>query len=125
VHRKAKILVVDDSKVMRRIVARCLNSLGFKNISEAGNGIEALDVVENDGVDLVLTDWCMPKMYGIDLLRALRSNPGTEKLPVVMITAEAQEHLIEEAMAAGASYYIAKPFTCDVVQKALARVLGR
>jgi len=122
-HRNAKILVVDDSRVMRRIVIRCLDSLGFSNACEAENGLAALAAVENGQIDMVLTDWCMPGMYGIDLLRALRKNPRTAGIPVVMISAESQPHLVEEAMRAGADYYVAKPFTCEVIQRALAKVL--
>jgi len=118
-----RILVVDDSKVMRRIIQNHLAALGYPNVIETSSGRKALALIEEGSVDLVFSDWVMPGMHGIELLRRVRANPATRELPFVMVTAEAQPHLIYEAIQAKVSYYVVKPFTREMLQKALNRVL--
>ncbi|MBU0480212.1 MAG: response regulator [Proteobacteria bacterium] len=116
-----KILVVDDSAIMRKIVIRFLKTLGLRNVVEAKDGIEALAIIRRGEIELILSDWNMPGMYGIDLLRAVRAEHKTSAIPFIMISAEAQNHQLAEAVAAGVTYYIIKPFTLEVLQRGLAR----
>lgn len=118
-----KILVVDDSRVMRRIIMNYLAFLGYTNIREAASGRQALHVLAEEQVDLILSDWVMPGMHGIDLLRKVRDNESTSQIPFVMITAEAQPHLIFEAIQAEVSDYVVKPFTREALQRSLEKVL--
>ena len=114
-----RALVVDDSKPSRSIVARVLRDLAFE-CTEAANGAEALDLVASAGLpDLVTINWHMPVMDGIELIRRLRSNPATRKLPLVMISTEHDRERIAEAIAAGANDYLAKPFTPEALTRKL------
>ncbi|HSR35615.1 MAG TPA: response regulator [Desulfurivibrionaceae bacterium] len=117
-----KILVVDDSKVMRHIIRNHLAALGFANIREARSGREALAVLEQEPIDLIFSDWVMPGMFGIDLLRQVRANAATREIPFVMVTAEAQPHLIFEAIQAKVSDYVVKPFTRDALRQSMEKV---
>jgi two-component system chemotaxis response regulator CheY len=116
----AKALVVDDSKAVRMLLGRTLRQLGYE-VQEAANGREALDVIEpgNSGVDLVLADWNMPEMSGLDLLKKLRQNPALTSLVIVMVTTETEIEQIAEAMQAGANEYVMKPFTQDILVEKL------
>jgi two-component system chemotaxis response regulator CheY len=109
-------LVVDDSRAIRTILSKTLRELGFE-VREAGNGIEALEVIqaEKAGVTLILIDWNMPEMNGLDLLKRLRENPKLSSLVVVMVTAETEMNRIAEALEAGANEYVMKPFTKDII----------
>ncbi len=119
VDRGIKILVVDDFATMRRVVKSCLKTLGFQNVVEAENGQAALNQLAAGGFSLIISDWNMPEMQGIDLLRAVRANPSLKGLPFIMVTAEAQKENILAAAKAGVSNYIIKPFTADVLQQKL------
>jgi two-component system chemotaxis response regulator CheY len=112
----ATALVVDDSRAIRTILSKTLRELGFE-VREAGNGIEALEVIqaEKAGVTLILIDWNMPEMNGLDLLKRLRQNPQFSSLVVVMVTAETEVDRIAEALEAGANEYVMKPFTKDII----------
>ena len=114
-----KILIVDDSKAMRMIVQRTLKQAGFANIQavEANNGVEALQVIEEQSPDLVLSDWNMPEMKGIDLLRNLRA--AGRNIPLGFITSESSPEVRDEAEQAGASFVIVKPFTPAAFEQAL------
>ncbi len=117
-----KIMVVDDMSTMRRIVKNILKQLGFANIDEAENGKEALDKLRADKFGFVVSDWNMPVMTGIDMLRAIRADEGLKHIPVLMVTAEAQKENIVEAVQAGVSNYIVKPFTAESLQDKMAKI---
>lgn len=110
------ILIVDDFSTMRRIVKNCLKQLGFENITEAEDGTVALSKLENNEFKFIISDWNMPNMMGIDLLKAVRSSDKLKTIPFLMVTAEAQKENVLEAAKAGVSNYIIKPFTADVLQ---------
>lgn len=117
-----KILVVDDMSTMRRIVKNVLKQLGYNNVEEAENGQDALEKLKAGGFGFVISDWNMPVMTGIDLLRAIRADSGLKSIPVLMVTAEAQKENIIEAVQAGASNYIVKPFTAEALQDKMAKI---
>lgn len=116
----SKVLVVDDSRTIRTIIRRILIELGYE-VCEAGNGIEALKVIEAEGtvVKLVLADWNMPEMNGLELLRRLRQDPGLASLKIVMVTTETEMDHMASALEAGADEYIMKPFTKDILVEKL------
>lgn len=119
-----KILIVDDSRVMRQIVTRTLRQAGYDDhdVVQAGNGVEALEVMADEEPDLVLSDWNMPEMTGIELLRALRGQGDTT--PFGFVTSEGSAEMRQRAEDAGAMFLIAKPFTPEAFQEALEPVLG-
>ncbi|MBW2605037.1 MAG: response regulator [Deltaproteobacteria bacterium] len=114
-----KVLIVDDFSTMRRIVRNILKQIGFTNMIEADNGKNALKVLKKENVDLILCDWNMPEMPGIDLLKAIKSDDELKNIPFVMVTAEAQKDNIIDAVKAGVSSYIVKPFTAETVTEKL------
>ena len=118
-----KVLVVDDSLVMRRIITNHLQALGYSDILEADNGEKALRILEQEPVDLILSDWCMRVMHGIEVLRTVRKNEATRNIPFIMVTAEAQPHLILEAIRAQVSDYVVKPFTRENLRESIEKVL--
>ncbi|MFO0769096.1 MAG: chemotaxis response regulator CheY [Nitrospiraceae bacterium] len=117
-----KILVVDDMSTMRRIVKNILKQLGFNNLEEAENGQEALTKLKADNYGFVVSDWNMPVMMGIDMLRAIRADEKLKKIPVLMVTAEAQKENLIEAVQAGVSNYIVKPFTAETMQEKISKI---
>ncbi len=119
-----KFLVVDDYSTMRRIVKNLLHDLGYANVAEADDGKTALPLLENGSFDFLITDWNMPGMPGLDLLKAVRSNDKLKKLPVLMLTAEAKREQIVEAAQAGVSGYVIKPFTAETLKEKLDKILG-
>lgn len=119
-----KVLVVDDSLVMRRIIINHLRSLGYTHILEADSGEKALTILAQDGADLILSDWCMRGMHGIEVLRSVRNNERTRNTPFIMVTAEAQPHLILEAIRAQVSDYVVKPFTRENLRESIDKVLA-
>ncbi len=122
---EADVLVVDDSAAIRKILQRVLRQTGMaiRTIHEAGNGQEALDLMQAHSVNLVLTDINMPKMDGIQLLAAIKAAPEWRELPVVMITTEGGETKVGEAVRLGAAGYVRKPFTADQIKEKLAGIL--
>ncbi len=120
-----KILVVDDFPTMRRIVRNLLGELGYTNISEADDGQTALPMLKNGDFEFLVTDWNMPGMTGIDLLKAVRADDKLAKMPVLMVTAEASKEQIVEAAQAGVSGYIIKPFTAATLAEKLDRISAR
>jgi two-component system chemotaxis response regulator CheY len=116
----AKALVVDDSRAVRMLLVKTLSQLGYE-VEEAANGREALEIVEtgNSGVKLVLADWNMPEINGLDLLKRLRQNPALSSLAVVMVTTETEIEHIAEALEAGANEYVMKPFTQEILVEKL------
>ena len=117
-----EILVVDDAATMRRIVKGLLRELGFKNMREAENGSMALEELKKKKADLVVSDWNMPVMTGIDLLRAIRADDQLKSTPVLMVTAEAKKENLIEAVQAGVTNYIVKPFTAKVLEEKLNKI---
>ncbi len=120
------VLIVDDSRSMRRVIRKVLDLSGFQvgECLEAGDGKEALDLLESHWVDLILSDIHMPVMDGFGLIRALRSNGSWSDLPVVFITTESNEDRLQEAMALGARGYIRKPFQPEEIRSLLCHVMG-
>lgn len=119
-------LIVDDSSVMRKIVERALRQAGLPiaNVFEAASGVEALDLVRGQRVDLILSDINMPNMDGLEFLRQLREQDLAQDVPVVMITTESSEDHVREALAAGAQGYIRKPFTAEQVKERVLPLVG-
>ena len=122
-YKDMKVLVVDDFSTMRRIVRNILRELDFKDILEADDGTSAVEILKSHKVDLVVSDWNMPKMTGLELLKFVRSNEPTKDLPFLMVTAEAQKENIVEAVKARVSNYIIKPFTAVTLSEKLAKIL--
>ena len=125
VNKNMRILIVDDFSTMRRIVKNLLTDLGFTNMSEADDGQTALPILKQGNFDFVVTDWNMPGMTGIDLLKAIRSDERLKTLPVLMVTAEAKREQIIEAAQAGVNGYIIKPFTATTLQEKLNKIFER
>ncbi len=119
------VLVVDDFSTMRRIVNNLLKQAGFGNVSEAEDGVTALQKLESGRYDFVVSDWNMPNMSGLELLKAVRSSPQLKHLPFLLVTAEARKENIIDAAQAGADGYIVKPFTGDVLSEKIAAILKR
>lgn len=122
---KMKFLVVDDFSTMRRIVRNLLKELGFTNVDEAEDGVIALQKLKAGDFDFVVSDWNMPNMTGIELLRAIRADAALKHLPLLMITAEAKKENIIEAAQAGASGYIVKPFTAGTLSEKLTKIFEK
>ncbi len=118
-----KVLVVDDFATMRRIVKNILTQLGYKHIIEADDGTTAMDRLKQEKIDLIISDWNMPKMTGLELLKNVRSTPDTANIPFIMVTAEAQQDNIILAVKAKVSQYIVKPFTADILGEKINKVL--
>jgi len=117
-----KILVVDDMSTMRRIVKNIMKQLGFANVEEAENGEEALIKLRAESFGFIISDWNMPIMTGIELLRAVRADDKLKAIPLLMVTAEAQKENLIEAIQAGVSNYIVKPFTAEVLQEKMNKI---
>lgn len=123
--KNLKILIVDDFSTMRRIVKNLLGDLGYSNTTEADDGKTAWPLLQSGNFDFVVTDWNMPGMSGIDLLRAIRGDEALKTLPVLMVTAEAQRDQIIDAAKAGVSGYIIKPFTAATLKEKLDKIFQR
>jgi two-component system chemotaxis response regulator CheY len=117
-----KILVVDDMSTMRRIIRTILNQLGYSNIDEAENGKQALAKLKKEKFDFVVTDWNMPEMDGLSLVKAIRSDEELKHIPVLMVTAEAKKENVMEALKAGVNNYIVKPFTPEVLKEKMEKI---
>ena len=120
-----KILVVDDFSTMRRIMKNLLNELGFTNLDEADDGQTAWPKLQSGNYDFLVTDWNMPGMTGIELLKHVRANSTTANMPVLMVTAESKRKQIVEAAQAGVNGYIIKPFTVGTLKKKLDKVFAK
>jgi len=117
-----KFLVVDDFSTMRRIIRNLLKELGFNNVDEAEDGVQALNTLRGGGFQFVISDWNMPNMTGIDLLRSIRADAALKHIPVLMVTAEAKKENIIAAAQAGASGYVVKPFTAATLDEKLTKI---
>ncbi|GMU68553.1 MAG: response regulator [Steroidobacteraceae bacterium] len=122
--KNLKFLVVDDYSTMRRIVKNLLHDLGYSNVAEADDGTSALPMLQKGGYDFVVTDWNMPGMPGLDLLKAIRADDSLKEIPVLMVTAEAKRDQIVAAAQAGVSGYVIKPFSAETLKKKLDKILG-
>ena len=122
---KIKFLVVDDFSTMRRIVRNLLKELGYTNVDEAEDGAIALSKLRGGDFNFIVSDWNMPNMDGLQLLQAVRADPGLKHLPVLMITAEAKKENIIAAAQAGANGYIVKPFTAATLNEKLAKIFEK
>ena len=121
-----KVLLTDDSSTMRKIQKRVLTGMGITDILEAGNGKEALELIaQNKDIDFVLMDINMPEMSGMEALKAIRANPETAKLPVIMCTSVAEKGQVMEAIKAGATNYLVKPFQPDDLKKKIETVVKK
>ncbi len=118
-----RVLVVDDFATMRRILKNILKQLDFKNLVEADDGTTAWEVLEGQDIDLIISDWNMPKMSGIDLLKKVRTSDKYKTTPFLMVTAEAQKQNVIEAVQAGVSNYVVKPFTAEAIFEKLDKIL--
>ena len=116
------VLVVDDASTMRRIIRALLRELGFKNIREAEDGSAALEDLKRHKADLVITDWNMPQMTGIELLRAIRGDGGLKDTPVLIVTAESKKEHVMEAIQAGVNNYVVKPFNAQTLEDKLNKI---
>jgi two-component system chemotaxis response regulator CheY len=120
-----KILIVDDFSTMRRIVKNLLRDLGYNNTVEADDGSTALPILQAGGIDFLITDWNMPGMQGIDLVREVRADPALKHIPILMVTAEAKRDQIIEAAQAGVNGYIVKPFTAGTLKEKIEKIFER
>ncbi len=125
VNKDIKILVVDDFPTMRRIVRNLLKELGFDNVDEAEDGQMALDKLQSGAFQLVVSDWNMPNMDGLSMLKQIRADPALSKIPVLMVTAEAKKENIIAAAQAGASGYVVKPFTAATLEEKLNKIFEK
>lgn len=118
------VLVVDDFATMRRIISNVLKQLGFENILEAEDGTKALQIMETEKIDFVITDWNMPQMSGLDLLKAIRASEDKKDIPVLMVTAEAMQENIMKAAKAGVNNYIIKPFDAKTLSDKINKIFA-
>ena len=123
--KNMKILIVDDFSTMRRIIKNLLRDLGFTNMVEADNGLTAIPILNSGSIDFLVTDWNMPGMTGIDLLRHVRADEKLRSLPVLMVTAEAKREQIIEAAQAGVNGYVVKPFTAQALKEKIEKIFER
>ena len=118
------IITVDDSSTMRRIIKNTLTKIGFTNILEAEHGLEGLDVLAKNKVDLIITDWNMPEMDGLAFVKTLRSKDEFKEVPILMVTTEAAKEDILTALRSGVNNYVVKPFTPETLQEKIFKLLG-
>lgn len=123
--KNMKILIVDDFSTMRRIIKNLLRDLGFTNTHEADDGLTALPMLQSGNFDFLVSDWNMPGMTGIDLLKAVRADPKLAKLPVLMVTAETKREQIIQAAEAGVNGYVIKPFTAVTLEEKISKIFDR
>ncbi|MBI3606706.1 MAG: chemotaxis response regulator CheY [Nitrospirae bacterium] len=120
-----KILIVDDMSTMRRILKNSLKQIGYTDMEEAEDGNDALTKLREGGFGFVVSDWNMPNMSGLELLKAIRQDEALKAIPVLMVTAEAQKENIMEAIQAGVSNYIVKPFTAETLKEKVDKIFEK
>lgn len=123
--KNMRILVVDDFPTMRKIIRNLLKQLGLNNVLEADDGTAALQLLNNEAIDLVISDWNMPKMTGLELLKSIRGNDELSHVKVLMVTAEAKKDNILEAIGSGVSNCSVKPFTAQVLQEKIEKIFAQ
>jgi two-component system chemotaxis response regulator CheY len=120
-----RILVVDDFATMRKVIKNLLRQIGYQNVTEAEDGVAALKELRSQKIDFVISDWNMPNMTGIELLRAVRADSELSSLPFLMVTAESLKENVLEAVKAGVSNYIVKPFTAEVLSEKIEKIIEK
>jgi two-component system chemotaxis response regulator CheY len=120
-----KVLVVDEVMAMRKLIRNVLKEIGFSQISEADNGAAALSLLQSERIALVLTDWNLPAMTGLELLRRIRRDPASRDIPVLMVTAEGNIENVVEAIKAGADNFVVKPFTAETIRAKIGQVFKK
>ena len=120
-----KILVVDDFATMRKVIRNLLKQIGYENIVEAEDGVIALKVLKSQKIDLIVSDWNMPNMTGLELLKAVRADEDLKTTPFLMVTAEALQDNVIAAVKAGVSNYIVKPFTAETLNEKISKILDK
>ncbi|GEN23668.1 chemotaxis response regulator CheY [Halomonas cupida] len=123
--KNMRILVVDDFPTMRRIVRSLLKELGFNNVEEAEDGQEGLTRLREGGYDFVVSDWNMPNLDGLEMLKIIRADDALKSLPVLMVTAEAKKENIIAAAQAGANGYVVKPFTAATLEEKMGKIFEK
>ncbi|MDD5475955.1 MAG: chemotaxis response regulator CheY [Syntrophales bacterium] len=120
--KMGKVLIVDDFSTMRKVIRNLLKQLGYENIVEAEDGVVALDALKKEKIDFVISDWNMPNMTGLELLKRVRADGALSKTPFLMVTAESLKENIVEAVKEGVDNYIVKPFTADVLGEKISQI---
>jgi len=123
--KNMKILIVDDFATMRKVIKNLLRQTGYQNVTEAEDGVVALKELKSQKIDFIISDWNMPNMTGIELLRAVRADSELSSLPFLMVTAEALQQNVVEAVKAGVSNYIVKPFTAEVLSEKIEKIIEK
>jgi two-component system, chemotaxis family, chemotaxis protein CheY len=123
VNKNLKILIVDDFATMRKVIRNLLKQGGYENVAEAEDGVAALKVLQSQKIDFVISDWNMPNMSGLELLKAVRGSDDLKELPFLMVTAEALKDNVVAAVKAGVSNYIVKPFTAEVLNEKIEKIV--
>ena len=123
--KKMRILVVDDFATMRKVIRNLLRQIGYQEVIEAENGISALRELRSQKIDFIISDWNMPNMSGIDFLRAVRADSELSNIPFLMVTAESLKENVVEAVKAGVSNYIVKPFTAEVLSEKIEKIIEK
>jgi len=122
---KMKILVVDDFSTMRRIIKNVLKQLGFENVEEAEDGGQAYSKLQNGSFEFVVSDWNMPNVDGLEMLKKIRADAQLKELPVLMVTAEAEKEKVIEAIKAGVNNYVVKPFTAEILKEKMDKIFDK
>ena len=125
IDKNMRILVVDDFATMRKVIKNLLRQTGYQNVTEAEDGVVALKELRSQKIDFVISDWNMPNMTGIELLRAVRADSELSSLPFLMVTAESLKENVVEAVKAGVSNYIVKPFTAEVLSEKIEKIIEK
>ena len=123
IDKNMRILVVDDFATMRKVIKNLLRQSGYQNVTEAEDGVAALKELRSQKIDFVISDWNMPNMTGIELLKAVRADSELSSLPFLMVTAESLKENVVEAVKAGVSNYIVKPFTAEVLSEKIEKII--
>ena len=122
--KNIKVLIVDDFATMRKVVRNLLKQVGYEDIVEAEDGVMALKALKSQKIDVIVSDWNMPNMTGLELLKAVRTDEELAKIPFLMVTAEALQENVIAAVKAGVSNYIVKPFTAETLNEKIVKILG-
>ena len=125
IDKNMRILVVDDFATMRKVIKNLLRQIGYQNVTEAEDGVVALKELRSQKIDFVISDWNMPNMTGIELLRAVRADSELSSLPFLMVTAESLKENVVEAVKAGVSNYIVKPFTAEILNEKIEKIIEK
>ncbi|MCE5282408.1 MAG: response regulator [Deltaproteobacteria bacterium] len=123
--KQIKVLIVDDFATMRKVVRNLLKQIGYENIVEGEDGVNALKILKSQKIDLIISDWNMPNMTGLELLKAVRADESLKATPFLMVTAEALQDNVIAAVKAGVSNYIVKPFTAEVLNEKIKKILEK